>query len=325
MALFSKYSAVLTIGGALMYLLTSRQHRHWLTRPEPYFALVLALAVFSPVLIWNAVHGWASFAFQGDRVAGRRFRPLMPLQTLAGEALFVLPWIWFPMMILFAGGFRRDAIWPQRLLVWLAAPPIVAFALISAWSSQRILYHWAAPGYLMLFPMLGDAVARHLDRVWVKGLVAGSAALMLASLLIIATQLRFDWLDGSLRTVMRNDPTSEGLDWTSVADDLRSRGLLPPGAVVAALNWRDAAKLGYALGPNTEMLCLNPDSRQFGYAHRLSEFAGSDALLLTVNPAGQARQWFVQMQLLPGTSVRLDGRILRTVTVMRGEGLRSQP
>ncbi|HEY4172916.1 MAG TPA: glycosyltransferase family 39 protein, partial [Rhodopila sp.] len=80
LALFSKYSAALTIGGAFLYLVASRPHRHWLTRPEPYIAVIVALAVFSPVLIWNATHGWASFAFQGDRASGLRFRPLMPIQ-----------------------------------------------------------------------------------------------------------------------------------------------------------------------------------------------------------------------------------------------------
>ena len=85
------------------------------------------------------------------------------MQTLAGEALFVLPWLWLPMMILFVRGFRRDVAWPRRLLVWLASPPITVFALISAWSRQRILYHWAAPGYLMLFPLLGCSIATRLD------------------------------------------------------------------------------------------------------------------------------------------------------------------
>ncbi|WP_428538346.1 glycosyltransferase family 39 protein [Rhodopila sp.] len=325
LALFSKYSAVLTIGGAFLYLLTSRPHRHWLTRPEPYIAAIVAAAVFSPVVIWNATHGWASFAFQGSRAAGLRFRPLLPLQTLAGEALFVLPWVWVPMMMLLVSGFRRGEVWPRRLLVWLAAPPVVGFALISAWSSQRVLYHWAAPGYLMLFPLLGDAAARRLDRVWVRGLFAGTAALVVASLAVIATQVDFDWLGGRLGAVMRGDPTAEGLDWTSIGDDLRARGLLPPGAVVAALNWRDAGKLGYALGPRTTMLCLNADSRQFGFAHRLSAYAGQNVLVLAVDPPGEASSWFRSIQGLPATSVRLDGRTLRTVTVMRGEGLRPPP
>jgi 4-amino-4-deoxy-L-arabinose transferase-like glycosyltransferase len=305
LALFSKYSAVLTIGGAFCYLLASRLHRHWLIRPEPYLAAAVALAVFSPVLIWNATHGWASFAFQGDRAEGLRFQPLRPIQTLGGEALFVLPWIWVPMMILFVRGFGRT--------------------VISAWSSQRVLYHWAAPGYLMLFPLLGDAVARRLDRAWVRRLVAVSAILTLASLMVIATQLQFDWLDGSLAAVMRRDPTPEGLDWTSIRDDLSARGLLPPGVLVAAVNWRDAGKIGYALGPDATMLCLNPDARQFGVAYPLKEFAGRDVLVLSMDPPGPAARWFQSVEALPGTSVRLDGRVLRTVSVLRGRGLVAQP
>ena len=50
------------------------------------------------------------------------------------------------------------------MLACLAAPPIVLFALIAAWSSQRMLFHWAAPGYLMLFPLLGRFVAAHWER-----------------------------------------------------------------------------------------------------------------------------------------------------------------
>lgn len=325
LALFSKYSAVLTIGGVFLYLLTSRAHRHWLMRPQPYLALILAAVVFSPVVIWNATHGWASFAFQGDRVTSLRFRPLMPVQTLAGEALFVLPWVWVPMMILLVSGFRRDEIWSRRLLVWMAAPPIVGFALISAWSSQRVLYHWAAPGYLMLFPLLGDAVARRCERAWIRRLFAASAALAVASLVVIATQLQFDWLGARLNTVMRTDPTAEGLDWASLATELRERGLLSSGTLAATLNWRDAGKIGHALGPSTTMLCLNSDSRQFGFAYPLNEYAGKDVLLLSVGPAEAATPWFRSLQVLPSASVRLDGRILRTVTVLRGEGLVPRP
>jgi 4-amino-4-deoxy-L-arabinose transferase-like glycosyltransferase len=329
LALFSKYSAVLTIGGAFLYLLTSRPHRHWLVRPEPYVAGALALAVFSPVLIWNATHGWASFAFQGDRAVGLRFRPLMPIQVLAGEALFVLPWIWVPMMLLFVRGFRREAAWSERLLVWLATPPIMAFALISAWSSQRILYHWAAPGYLMLFPLLGDAIGRHWDRPWVRHLLAGSAALILASMAVIAAQIQFDWLGSSLAAVMRSDPTAEGLDWTSLRDSLQTRGLLPTGTVVGVFNWRDAGKIGHALGSSTTMLCLSSDSRQFGFAHSPAEFAGRDMLLLVLDPAThgieEAKRWFRATEMLPGASISLDGRVLRTVTVLRGKGLLQRP
>lgn len=328
-ALFSKYTAVLPLAGAGLYLLFHPARRRWLARPEPYVGATTALAVFSPVLIWNATHGWASFAFQGERATGPSFHPLAPLGTLAGEALFVLPWIWLPMMAVFLRGFRHHAAWTHRLLAWLAAPPVVGFALISAWSSQRILFHWAAPGYLMLFPLLGEAVANRLDRVWVRRLIAGSAVLLLAALATVSAQIQFDWLGGGLTTLMRTDPTEEGLDWTSLRDDLRTRGLLRPGTLVAALSWRDAGKIGYALGPEATMLCLCTDSRQFRFAHPLPAFAGQEVLLLVPDPAGRAidnaRLWLQTAQVLPAASIRLGSRVLRTVTVLRGQVLRPQP
>ena len=85
--------------------------------------------------------------------------------TLAGEALFVLPWIWLPLMAVFVAAVSRGPReWRSWLLCCLAAPPVITFALVSAWSSQRVLFHWAAPGYLMLFPLLGAAVARRMDQ-----------------------------------------------------------------------------------------------------------------------------------------------------------------
>lgn len=325
LALFSKYSAALTISGAFLFLLTSRQHRAWLTRFEPYIAILLALVVFSPVVIWNASHGWASFAFQGDRAIGLRFRPRMPFVVLAGEALFILPWLWVPMMTLLISGFSSQVAWPQRLLVWLAVPPIAVFAFISAWSSQRVLYHWAAPGYLMMFPGLGSAIANCGQKIWVRRLLAGSAIMLLASVVITVIQIQFDLLGDSLTVVMRSDPTAEGIAWTSLRDDLQVRKLLQAGAVTASLNWRDAGKIGYGLGPSVTMLCLSLDSRQFGIAYPLRDYAGQDVLVLALGSAekvvADAAPWFRTVEVLPAVSVRSNGRVLKTIVLLRGRGL----
>ncbi len=329
LALLSKYSAVLTIGGAFLYLVTSPAHRRYLLRSGPYVAILIALAVFSPVLIWNASHGWASFAFQGDRALGLQFHPLAPLATLGGEALFVLPWIWLPMMALLVGAFRREAPWQHRLLAWLAVPPIVLFALVSLWSSQRILFHWAAPGYLMLFPLLGQAIAERAGAPWLRRSVNATAGLLLGAMLVIATQIQFDWLGARLAPLLRKDPTAEGLDWRSVRADLASSGLLPPGTIAAAFNWRDAGKFGYALGPGVTMLCLSSDAREFGLAHPPAQEAGQAVLLLTLDSPSRAMAiaapWFASVDTLPETSIRLRGRVLAPVTVLLGHGLRAPP
>ena len=140
--------------------------------------------------------------------------------------------------------------------------------------------------------------------------------------------------EGKVSDVSGEDVTAVVRDWTNptmpdeevtVSIDEFSpddQSLLAPGTVVAALNWRDAGKIGYALGPDVTMLCLSADARQFGFAHPLGDYAGRDVLVLEVDPAAPASAWFERTEALAPASVRLDGRVLRTVTVLRGIGLR---
>jgi 4-amino-4-deoxy-L-arabinose transferase-like glycosyltransferase len=157
-ALSSKYTGILTCFGAICFLITDREARRWLRHPQPYLALVVMLVVFAPVIVWNATHGWISFAFQAGR-AGGHFHPFGPLSTLAGEALFIIPWVWVPAIVLFGAALRRGPADPSRwFCACFAAPPIVIFALLSFRS--HVLFHWASPGYMMLAPLMGEAMTR---------------------------------------------------------------------------------------------------------------------------------------------------------------------
>ncbi|HEX9106358.1 MAG TPA: glycosyltransferase family 39 protein, partial [Longimicrobiales bacterium] len=65
LAMLSKYHGVFVAFGAFLYILTRRDARGWLRRPQPYVAVALALLIFSPALIWNVQHDWVSLRFQG--------------------------------------------------------------------------------------------------------------------------------------------------------------------------------------------------------------------------------------------------------------------
>lgn len=328
LALFSKYSAVLTIGGAFLFLLASPAHRAWLRRPGPWVAGGLAVLVFLPVILWNAGHDWASFAFQGQRSSAARFRPLAPLEVLGGGALFVLPWFWVPMVWLGARALWRGS-QQERLLAWLAAPPIVVFALVAAWSGHRVLFHWAAPGYLMLFPLLGAYVADRIDRAWMRRVMGATAALVLAALAVIGAQTRFDVLGPVLERFARKDPTIEGVDWASLRTELDARGLLPPGTIIGLPNWRDGGKIAYGIGPDVPATVLHADSRQFGLTRPARGFLGRDLLVVTLDPPDQAQAalapFFERLTPLPPVPIRIGPRVLRQATVIRGERLRAPP
>jgi Dolichyl-phosphate-mannose-protein mannosyltransferase len=161
LALLSKYTAILVLFGAAMAMLTHPVQRRWLLRPQPWLAAAVAAALFSPVIVWNAEHHWCSVAFQGGRALGSTWHPFAPLTVLGGEALYLLPWIWLPLMTTLAAAWRRGrADWSSWALACSGTPPVVLFALVAIWSHGHVLFHWAAPGYLVLFPLLGAGLAR---------------------------------------------------------------------------------------------------------------------------------------------------------------------
>jgi dolichol-phosphate mannosyltransferase len=65
--LISKYTIGMLVPAAFLFVILDPQSRRWLLRWEPYAALGIALLIFSPVILWNAQHEWASFAFQTSR------------------------------------------------------------------------------------------------------------------------------------------------------------------------------------------------------------------------------------------------------------------
>jgi len=192
LACLSKYPAALLGPVVLLYLLASPRQRRWLTTPHPYLACVVALAVFAPVLIWNAQHDWASFAFQSSRRAAGmgQWRPRYLVELIASQLLMATPYL---LVVSFAALLRG---WRERarvagddrslLLLIAGAVPLVFFAAASLRSLVKM--NWPAPGYwpLIILGVWWILRERGVDRRFAIGL-ASSAALLAAAVALIAT------------------------------------------------------------------------------------------------------------------------------------------
>jgi 4-amino-4-deoxy-L-arabinose transferase-like glycosyltransferase len=324
LAMMSKYTAALVMAGGAIAIATQPRHRHWLGRPQPYIAALVALLIFAPQIVWNAQHHWASFAFQGGRAATARFRPVGLLATLGGEALFLLPWIWFGLTASFLRGLRAGPANPTTwLLCWLAAGPVVLFVVVSLWS-RNVLFHWAAPGYLLLYPLLGAELATWrpaLARRW----TTATAALLVVGCLLVASEVRFHWL----ALVTTADPGIQALDWTPLGPALAARGLLTPD-LIAGTDWANTGKIAYALGPDIEVLCLNEDAREFAFATNPRAHLGADILIVAPHftPTQISARYgalFDTIETLPPAQLNFTSRAPIDIPLYLGHGLRRWP
>jgi 4-amino-4-deoxy-L-arabinose transferase-like glycosyltransferase len=290
LALLSKYHAVFLLGGVGLFLLSSRPHRRLLLRSGPTAALVTALLCFLPVLVWNALHGWASFRFQGGRAA-----PLEPENdtpfwgSVAGQAAWMLPWIFVPLLGVLLSALRGGPEKTRRwLLACLGAPPIVFFTAVTLFG-RRGLPHWQAPGYFMLTPLLGEAVAARIARrdPWVRRWLWGSALGLTLVLALVASQVQTGWITRAAPALLvRGDPTIDLLYWRPVAQQIHRWGYPRKGVVVAGATWADAAKVGYALGPRVKVTSVGGDPRGFEFVTSQESLVGRDVLLVASRRAG---------------------------------------
>ena len=156
LGLDSKYTGALLAVAPVLWIVGLRQ---WsiLRSPFPWLGAAVAVALFSPVVAWNAVHGWASFAKQGGRTENWAPQQMLPhlLELLGGQVGLATPIIF----VLFAAGLWKACGAARRrhsaglLLVALTVPGLLVFAEHTI--SARVQANWLA----ILYPPLAVGAA----------------------------------------------------------------------------------------------------------------------------------------------------------------------
>lgn len=150
LALLSKLTVVWTIAGCALFLAVSPSQRRWLRRPQPYAALLLALAVFSPYLYWDASHGWSAVPWQLWRRYLAEPRPSVArlaefgFEQLANTSLF-LPFHLAAALLVRPRRLPHRRRAPQVFLVCLVATVLVPFLVIG--SAVQTHPHWTVLAY----------------------------------------------------------------------------------------------------------------------------------------------------------------------------------
>jgi 4-amino-4-deoxy-L-arabinose transferase-like glycosyltransferase len=286
-AALSKYHAVLFAAGVLLFLLTVPGQRRQFARPAPWLGGLLALAIASPVIVWNIRHDWISVGFQVERAAGTGLHIGYVLANMAGQALWLLPWIFAALLLGARQAWRAG---PADERSWyclcLALPTIAIFTLVPLWG--RIgLPHWQMPGWLMLFPVLGDWGVRSISaprlRRW--SVVSAAAVFVFAALIVAHARTGFGRALAP-RLFTAGDASLQMFEWSQLPPELESRGLLRTGTFVVTTDWIYAGKIDHVLHDAVPVVIVGGDPKQFGLRYDPRSFLGRDALV--VAPADSA-------------------------------------
>jgi 4-amino-4-deoxy-L-arabinose transferase-like glycosyltransferase len=319
-ALLSKYHAVFLPAAAGLYILVTPGTRRILLTPGPYLAIAVGFALFSPVLVWNATHGWASFRFQGGRAVGTGFRPQGLVASLIGPVLYLLPWVWYALAMPLLSRLRhfRSAEGIDRLIVCLAVVPLSFFIAVSCF--RWTLLHWPLVGFIALYPLAGAKWAELAVAYprWSRRCVWFMVGAILVGSAVGLAQACY----GMIRFEGR-DPLADISGWESVADELDARGLTAKKKVFFfTTKWYDSGQLAFALRDRVPVLCYSPgDARGFAFWSKPEEWVGWTGFLVTTEEGlwevEMLKPYFARVVQVGEFPMTRNGRPFRTVRVWR--------
>jgi hypothetical protein len=326
-----KYAGVLLLPVVFLYLLTSRSQRHWLLKPQPYLAAVLALAIFTPVLYWNAQNGWASLAFQSSRRLGEMagLRPRYLVVLLVTQFLLVTPYLF----VLACGALGRGARAGvggrlddrSRLLLLSAAVPIALFTFVSLRSLVKL--NWLIPAFWSLIILGIHHVLARADgpRRLLRGLATSVAMLVLAGAALMLPGLS---LGEDLDNFSGFDQVAARIDKAGAA--LRAEGV---DFFVFSPNYKISSLMRFYLPgqPRTYAQDIyGQKALQFDFFPLPSDLHGQTGFFVTDQPASELyvpvlKAFFETVELVDTVEVVSFGRVTRRIQIYRCSHYKGHP
>lgn len=311
LALLSKFTAVFLLPAILLFVLWPKQNRRWLLGPWPWLGLAVAVVVFSPVLWWNASHDWASFRFQGTRIAADAWSPLSAANFILASLAFMGP-ILVPAItigsvaVLIRAWTKRDAI-PLLLAS--------AFVLPIAYLLQRSFFIEIIPTWPYVLWMFGIAAgACNAANAWSpvaperQAASAGIwATLALATgFAIVGATYWHTFIDRG--TWFGNlDPLGQEAGFDDLAAKVGEIARAEGAGWIATSDYRTYAMLLWHLGGEVPVVQVNERSRFIGFALPDPATFGKPAIVVTRGSDGLEAE-----ALPPEATMTQLGQIERT-------------
>lgn len=231
LACLSKYSALFLAPGVLLWLTASREGRRRLSSPGPWLAALVATALFSLNVFWNAGHHWATAARQFGRIAPHAFAPRFLAEFLLGQFLLLNPLVAVLAAQSLAGppgaGDGRG-----RLALAATSAPFLCYLLVHS-LHDRVEAHWTAP----LYPAIAvlAALAPGLAKRWLWAAPSlGLALVSLAAALALAPPRMLP---------VRRDPATALRDWPAFSGAVEARRQASGASWIGTLSYGLAGQL----------------------------------------------------------------------------------
>jgi undecaprenyl-diphosphatase len=291
LALLSKYTAVFIPISTIIFLILSSQNRYILFEKNLYFSFLIALLIFTPIIIWNWEYDFVSFGYQISRSIINKnetitFKPIIFLANIIAQSLYVSPPI-FIIIIYFTiktliEAFKYKNIDNNILFLFsFSIPVIIAFNFVGLF--KEILPHWPIIGFI---PLIVLTVHEYMSIKHTKFVIITKYFTLLFTLgltLIVLLQSLYKIIPMPKNMPEKYDVTNELYGWDIVGKKLDNIIKNKDYFILTNIHYI-ASQIAFYTPSHPKVYCLNINLDQYDFwQNNISDLNHKSAIFVSDN------------------------------------------
>jgi 4-amino-4-deoxy-L-arabinose transferase-like glycosyltransferase len=297
MALLSKFTAIMLLPAVAAFMLVPKWRRRWLFSPYPWAAVLIALVLFAPVLIWNAGHDWASFRFQFVRATASHEWSLRTIGDFIGLQFGLVGFILLPVVL--SGvtltawrGYRRG----DALAILLSTAVIVPFAYF-LWKSVTLRVGDTWPMFIWPAGFAATAInvamlPREEFPAWmIKSTISWANAAIASGIAFVILVFLY-YVASPWNLIGRADPIGGEAGFEHVADRAWAELQKSGASWIATTDYRTYSMLRWYLNGRVPVIQINERGRFMGFRDPgMNSIRGHIGLYVGREPDDKSSVW----------------------------------
>jgi 4-amino-4-deoxy-L-arabinose transferase-like glycosyltransferase len=289
-AVAAKYTGFFLFGSLALWLVGGARNRRsgagkaWLRTIWPYIGAAVALAMFTPTLYWNAVHGFISFRFQAGRAVAGHPDVRGLLEYLGSQIGLSSPGVMALAVMASYGIARSDktkrSLYFVCIVLWL---PLIYFALHSL--HDRVQGNWPCFAY----PALAIMAAKGFTEIPAAFKLSRTALLVRTVTIPVAAiflAVSYGQAFFGIIPIGRSDPIARvtGVGFRSVAEEIAAYAGKARARAIVTTNYPVTAWLRFYERSRTPIVQIADDSRFLSSPRATKGVLAGDLLYVTQHP-----------------------------------------
>ncbi|MBI5196825.1 MAG: glycosyltransferase family 39 protein [Nitrospirae bacterium] len=330
LGLLTKYTMAFFYACAFLFIVFSKEQRHWLKEKEPYIALAISLTVFSPVIIWNAGQNWVTLKHTAGqahiseeiKISFKSF-----FEFLGSQAGVLTPLLFAAVIYGALKAYKSRSLFTvhRSLFLFCFWAPILGFFILKS-IQAKVEANWATPAYLTAFIAFS---LFFLNRDTIKK--GTKIFLILAVTMAFSVTLISHYTD-ILNLPSKKDPTSRLKGWKELGqetgkiyNDLSLRG----DVFVFSDSYQVTSELAFYTPGRPRTYCVNLGRRmnQYDIWGGFDKLTGKNAIFVKIGaydlPAG-LKGTFNSFERQEFIAKRND-KVLREYSIFKCYGFKGLP